>query len=142
VTAFSPHRGDGPSNPVTFARKLPLILAKGWRSFVDTPSYQVPGEFRMKKKAKAIDVERRETWQGQGVRLEIVAKPLPDGQWCLSVINERGVFSIWYELFPTAEVAFGVARKAIEEEGVEDFVSIEGFEYLDEEPMASKTELN
>jgi hypothetical protein len=96
----------------------------------------------MKQKAKAIDLERRETWQGQGVRLEIVAKPLPDGQWCLSVINERGIFSTWHEFFPTAEVALGVARKAIEEEGVEDFVSIEGFEYLDEELFASKTRLN
>jgi hypothetical protein len=96
----------------------------------------------MKQQAKSIDVERRETWEGRGVRLEIVAKPLPDGQWCLSVINERGILSIWHEFFPTAEAALGVARKAIEEEGVEDFVSIEGFEYLDEEPIASKTQLN
>jgi hypothetical protein len=96
----------------------------------------------MKHEAKAVDFERRETWQGQGVRLEIVAKPLPDGQWCLSVINERGILSIWYELFPTAEAALGVARKAIEDEGVEDFVSIEGFEYLDEEPIVSKVEVN
>jgi len=90
------------------------------------------------QQGEATDVERRETWEGHGVRLEIVAKPLPDGQWCLSVINERGILSIWYEFFPTAEAALGVARKAIEEEGVEDFVSIEGFEYLDEKPIASK----
>jgi hypothetical protein len=96
----------------------------------------------MKQQAKAIDVERRETWEGHGVRLEIVARPLPGGEWCLSVINERGILSIWYEFFPSAEVALEVARKAIEEEGVEDFVSIEGFEYIDEKPIASKVQLN
>jgi hypothetical protein len=79
--------------------------------------------------------ERLETWVGQGVRLEIVATPSPDGLWTLSVINERGVRSTWLETFPTAEAAFAVARKAIEEEGIEEFVSIEGFEYLDEKPL-------
>jgi hypothetical protein len=118
------------------------MFAKGRCSFVDTPSCPVPGELRMEQQAKAMDVEHRETWQGRGVRLEIVAKPLPDGQWCLSVINERGILSIWYELFPTAEAALGVARQAIEDEGVEEFVSIEGFEYLDEEPVAPKEEID
>jgi hypothetical protein len=76
--------------------------------------------------------EHRENWVGQGVQLEIVATSLPDGLWSLSVINERGIVSTWYEPFATAEAAIGVARKAIEEEGIEEFVSIEGFEYLDD----------
>lgn len=76
--------------------------------------------------------ERCQTWLGQGVRLEIVATKLRDGRWNLAVINERGVHSIWHESFATAESAFEVARKTIEEEGIEEFVSIEGFEYLDE----------
>jgi hypothetical protein len=79
--------------------------------------------------------ERRETWVGQGVRLEIIATPMPKGLWSLFVRNERGVMSNWYEFFETAEAAIETARKAIEEEGVEEFVSIEGFEYLDEEPF-------
>jgi tRNA A58 N-methylase Trm61 len=53
---------------------------------------------------------------------------MPDGQWCLSVINERGVMATWLECFESAEMAMEVARKAIE-----GFVSIEGFEYLDDE---------
>ena len=76
--------------------------------------------------------ERCQTWEGQGVRLEIVASRLRDGRWNLAVINERGVHSIWHESFATAETAFEVARKAIEEEGIEEFVSIEGFDYLDD----------
>jgi subtilisin-like proprotein convertase family protein len=69
---------------------------------------------------------------GQGVRLEIVAAKLQDGRWNLAVINERGVHSIWFESFATAEAAFEVARTTIEEEGIEEFVSIEGLEYLDD----------
>jgi hypothetical protein len=76
--------------------------------------------------------EQYQTWIGQGVRLEIVATELQDGCWNLAVINERGVWSIWYEFFPTAEMAFEVARRAIEEEGIEEFVRIEEFECLDE----------
>ena len=76
--------------------------------------------------------ERYQSWTGQGVRLEIVATELQDGCWTLAVINERGVWSIWYEFFPTAETAFEVARRAIEEEGIEEFVRIEEFECLDE----------
>lgn len=76
--------------------------------------------------------ERYQTWEGQGVRLEIVATRLRDGRWNLAVVNERGVHSIWYESFATAETAFEIALKAIDEEGIEEFVSIEGFEYLDE----------
>ncbi|MFU8821107.1 MAG: hypothetical protein ACNA8G_06075 [Gammaproteobacteria bacterium] len=76
--------------------------------------------------------ERYQTWEGQGVRLDIVATQLRDGRWNLAVINERGVHSIWYESFASAEVAFEVALKAIEEEGIEEFVSIEGFDYLDD----------
>lgn len=79
--------------------------------------------------------QRREAWVGEGVRLEIIATPMPDGLWNLSVRNERGVMSTWYEFFETAEDAIEVARKVLEEEGVEEFVSIEGFEYLDEEPF-------
>lgn len=80
--------------------------------------------------------ERREIWEGRGVRLEIVATCLSRGQWTLAVINQRGVMSMWCESFATAEAAVETARKTIEEEGVEEFTSIEGFEYLDEEPIA------
>jgi hypothetical protein len=81
--------------------------------------------------------ELRENWVGQGVHLEIVATSMPDGLWSLSVINERGIISTWHEPFATAEGAIAVARKAIEEEGVGEFVSIEGFEYLDDQASES-----
>jgi hypothetical protein len=86
----------------------------------------------MSRQPAKLTAECHQTWVGRGVRLEIVATPLPDGRWSLSVINERGVMSTWLESFETAEAAIAVARKTIEEEGVEEFVSIEGFEYLAE----------
>lgn len=79
--------------------------------------------------------ERRRTWKGKGVQLEIVAQELADGQWSLSVINERGVMSIWIEFFQNADAAITAAITAIEDEGVEEFTSIEGFEYLDDESL-------
>lgn len=81
--------------------------------------------------------ERRQTWKGKGVRLEIVAEKLAEGQWSLSVINERGVMSMWTEFFETADAAITAAITAIEDEGVEEFTSIEGFEYLDDESFGS-----
>jgi hypothetical protein len=95
-------------------------------------SFPAQGDPRVSGQHQDPCIERRENWVGQGVRLEIVATSSPDGLWTLSVINERGIMSTWNESFATAEVAIGVARKAIEEEGVEEFVSIEGFEYLDD----------
>lgn len=89
----------------------------------------------MSKRPQHRHAERCEIWVGRGVRLEIVATALPDGLWTLSVINERGVRSTWHDFFATAETAIAVARKAIEEEGVEEFVSIEDFEYFDDKPM-------
>ena len=89
----------------------------------------------MSKQTEHFHAERRETWEGQGVRLEIVATYRPGWFWSLSVINERGVMSIWHESFATADLAIEAARQAIEQEGIDDFVRIEDFEYLDEEPM-------
>lgn len=76
--------------------------------------------------------ERRRTWIGKGVRLEIVAQELPDGQWSLSVIDERGAMSTWIEFFETAGAAMTAARTTIEDEGVEEFTNIDGFEYLED----------
>lgn len=88
----------------------------------------------MSRQPQQLRTERREIWVGRGVRLEIAATTLPDGLWAVSVINERGAMSTWHESFATAEIAIAVARRAIEEEGIEEFVSIEGFEYFDEKP--------
>jgi predicted RNase H-like HicB family nuclease len=81
--------------------------------------------------------ERRRIWKGEGVRLEIVAQQLADGQWSLSVVNERGVMSMWIEFFKTADEAIAAAITAIEDEGIEEFTSIEGFEYLDDESFGA-----
>lgn len=71
-------------------------------------------------------------YMSDGVRLDIVASRLGKGEWALAVLNEAGVASNWTEFFATGEAALNAGMKAIEEEGVEAFTSIEGFEYLQE----------
>ncbi|MEX2468722.1 MAG: hypothetical protein WD396_03110 [Pseudohongiellaceae bacterium] len=78
-------------------------------------------------------ISEDECWQtyvGQGVRLEINAHRITEGEWALAVVNEAGVASNWLEFFATGEAALAAGLKAIEEEGVEAFTSIEGFDYL------------
>ena len=65
-------------------------------------------------------------------RLMIVATRMTPNEWSLRVENERGVRSEWFEQFSSAEDAIKIAQKAIRDEGVEEFVNIEGFDYLDE----------
>ncbi|NND61348.1 MAG: hypothetical protein HKN49_13905 [Gammaproteobacteria bacterium] len=63
-------------------------------------------------------------------RLEIVASEIAEAHWQLAVRNSLGVCSVWVESFKTPEIAIDAALNAIESEGVEEFVSVEGFEYL------------
>jgi len=70
------------------------------------------------------------TYINDGVRLDIVASRIGKGEWALAVLNEAGVASNWTEFFATGEAALDAGMKAIEEEGVEAFTSMEGFEYL------------
>ena len=65
------------------------------------------------------------------VRLLIVATCLAPMEWSVRVENERGIRSEWHEFFGSAETAIQIAQKVIDEEGVAEFVDIEGFEYLD-----------
>ena len=74
--------------------------------------------------------ELRKALVFDGVRLEIVATEITTNEWSLAVINEAGVSSNWYEFFTTPEAALAEAVRVIEEEGVDEFTDIEGFEYL------------
>lgn len=65
-----------------------------------------------------------------GIKLIVIAMKIEEEQWQLSVLNEYGIFSNWFEFFPTAQSAVETGIKAIENEGVESFIEIEGFEYL------------
>lgn len=65
------------------------------------------------------------------VRLVIVATYLGPGEWSVRVENERGIRTEWHEFFSSAQAAIQAAQKAIDEEGVAEFVDIEGFDYLD-----------
>ena len=72
----------------------------------------------------AVDVNKN------GIKLIVIAMKLEEDQWHLSVLNEYGIFSNWVEFFPTAQLAIETGINAIENEGVESFVEVEGFEYL------------
>ena len=65
-----------------------------------------------------------------GVQLEIIATATSENEWQLAVQNELGIFSVWHELFPSAQEAIDTALKAIEIEGVEESTDTEGFDYL------------
>lgn len=80
-----------------------------------------------------IALEHRQTFIGEGVRLEIVVTELRKDEWSLSVVNEIGIASNWIEFFASKDCAVEAALNAIREEGVKQFLSIEGFEYLQDD---------
>ena len=65
-----------------------------------------------------------------GVKLEIVAQRIEKDEWSLTIVNELGVMSCWTDYFSTAQKAIEAGLRAIESEGIEPFIDIEGFEYL------------
>ncbi|MDZ7662721.1 hypothetical protein [Thiohalophilus sp.] len=56
-----------------------------------------------------------------------------DSQWSLSVQNEKGVTTHWDENFSSAQNAINTALKAINEEGVDEFMAYDYFGYLHED---------
>lgn len=68
-----------------------------------------------------------------GESLTLIARRIEQDQWELAVQNADGICSTWLEHFPTAQKAIEVGLNAINEEGIEPFVDIDGFEYLHEE---------
>lgn len=81
----------------------------------------------------SMEIEvRTQTYIADGVRLEIVAAKIAENKWSLSVINQQCIRSIWSEFFESPDLAFAAARRAIQKEGMEEFTSLEGFEYLNE----------
>lgn len=75
-------------------------------------------------------LEHRQTFIGEGVRLEIVVTELGSDEWSLSVVNEIGISSNWNEFFESKDRAIETALDAIREEGAKQFLDFEGFEYL------------
>lgn len=65
-----------------------------------------------------------------GHKLEIVSMKICDGEWSLHVENVHGIRSHWFEYFESADIALEAGRRAVETEGVEEFISKDGFEYL------------
>jgi hypothetical protein len=65
-----------------------------------------------------------------GAKLIVIARKIENEGWLLSVLNEYGIFTNWIDYFATAQIAIDTGLKAIEQEGVDDFVDTNGFEYL------------
>lgn len=66
----------------------------------------------------------------EGVKLTLIASNVGNERWVLSVLNEYGINSTWIDYFESAQKAIDAGLRAIETEGVDAFVEIEGFEYL------------
>ena len=67
-----------------------------------------------------------------GVRLEIITVQIGPAEWVLHVENIYGVRSTWTQFFESADAALEAGYQAILAEGVEPFMDMEGFEYLNE----------
>jgi len=65
-----------------------------------------------------------------GESLTVVAEKLNENEWQLCVVNKYNIISMWNENYPSAQAAINEGVKAIEEEGIEPFLDVEGFEYL------------
>lgn len=65
-------------------------------------------------------------------RLMVITTRIAPKKWSLRVENVLGIRSEWCENYVSAEAAVQAAVKAIEEEGVDEFLDDEGFEYLQE----------
>lgn len=66
----------------------------------------------------------------QGHILTVCAFYEEEFGWFLSVQNEKGVMTNWVESFSTAEEAINTGLKAINEEGVDEFMACDDFGYL------------
>ena len=68
--------------------------------------------------------------QVDGFELEVIAEKITDREWRLAIKNELGVNSVWLKTFSGAKEAIDAGLTAIEDEGVQAFCDVEGFEYL------------
>jgi len=64
-----------------------------------------------------------------GATLKVISTKISEGEWQLAILNEKGISSNWHESFSTAQLAIDAGIKAIEKEGVKEFVDVEGFDY-------------
>ena len=69
---------------------------------------------------------RRDKLTTDGVTLDVVAEDI-GGAWSLSIENEHGVRTNWDEFFDSPEEALQAGRRAIELEGVGEFVKVNVF---------------
>jgi hypothetical protein len=65
-----------------------------------------------------------------GELLTVIAQKISNRERARAVQNEFGLNSNWDEFFPTAQQAIDAGIYAIENEGAQEFTSIEGFERL------------
>ena len=66
----------------------------------------------------------------EGHKLTICTNYEHDYGWSLYVENEKGLRTNWHEFFSSVDEAINTALKAINEEGVDEFLGNEEFGYL------------
>lgn len=64
-----------------------------------------------------------QTYSADGHSLRIQIYRLPDTQWSLEVVDERGTSTVWDDLFETDKLALEEAFMAIESEGIGNFIT-------------------
>jgi hypothetical protein len=81
--------------------------------------------------AASVPLEKRLSMNVEGNMLDIITEEICDGEWSLCVENCHGVRSVWFECFNSPDAALKEGQKAILEEGIDAFISLDGFEYLE-----------
>jgi hypothetical protein len=80
-----------------------------------------------------VEAQLKKEVSKDGVKLTVIASKSGTDNWHLSVQNEHGISSDWFDFFPSALLAIEAGVQAIEEEGIEPFIDNDGFEYLFDE---------
>ena len=58
-----------------------------------------------------------------GLKVTITVYKADEGGWILEIVDEGWNSTLWDDLFPTAKDALEEGIKAIEEEGIQSFIS-------------------
>ncbi|MBB4845355.1 hypothetical protein HNP55_003905 [Paucibacter oligotrophus] len=81
-----------------------------------------------------------QTVSGEGHVLRILIYRGPDEPWVLEIEDEQGTSTVWREQFESDQAALDTALSAIEENGVQGFVSNDPQAADEGDPMAPLTD--
>ena len=77
----------------------------------------------MGKLVKYPESEITKEIEKDGLKVTIEVSKADEGGWILEIVDEQWNSTVWNDLFPSAKEASDAGIRAIEEEGIESFIS-------------------